>query len=224
MQKKHQEIARFDLLLCTVVIGLRNVVVTPKENAPTFMENFVQQSGLFLCENIVVFKAIHCELPNMLPERTETLILPVITSQSKMLWATLEASMLRRIPASGGKPSAWLKKRRSYDSYDALLIDLLLQGCGDLAQDLARYRANDAPDPMDSLVLRVNHDLDPASPSLEVNLFGFWVALFKTRHLKLPNTIRKKVPIWALQTADIRFSELNPSHQIKAMDALKKYM
>lgn len=220
MRKKHVEIARFDLPLCKVVIGLQNVVITQKQG---FILPCALTDGNFdisLADSVASFRHLVCQIPDNLLDNT--LIFPVIPSHSRMLASFIEASMLRRIPADGEKPSAWLKKRRSWESYDSMLIDLLVQKCGDLAQDLAAYRDNDAPDPLDHFEMRVNH-ADAASPALEINLFGFWVTLFKTCTLKMKHTKIKVRPTWALETASVKFSQLQPGHRMKALDALKRY-
>lgn len=221
MRKKHVEIAKFDLPSAKVTVGLRSVVVTPKKGHDWTTVFLTNGFDLDMDSGIAKFRGLRCHIPDQDVDEN-TAIFPVIPSHSRMLASFIEASVLRRIPDDGEKPSAWLKKRRSWSSYDAMLIDLLVNKCGDLAQDLAAYRDNDAPDPLDHFEMRVNH-ADAASPALEINLFGFWVTLFKTCTLKMKRTKIKVRPTWALETAPVKFSQLQPGHRMKALDALKRY-
>lgn len=211
MREKHAEIARINTLEAIFIIGSQAVLVIPRPGNDTNWYNFEPTNGKLHCMSV---KGALDRLRD-----GESVSFPVIPDQALRLQYIVEAARLRRIP----EKSKWATKAYAFASVDAMLIDLLERGCGALACELVRYRGSDAPDPMDAIVMRVNHEVG-WRPALEMDFFGFWVELFRSVNMTLPRTVRKNKPDWTWQTGPVKFSELLPSHQVKAMAAIKKFM
>lgn len=209
MREKHAEIARVSTPEATFVIGSQAVVVRPRITGG--WADFVPTNGRIVC--------LPVKGANERLGMGESVSFPVIPDQALRLQYIVEAARLRRIP----EKSKWATKSYAFASVDAMLIDLLQRGCGALACELVRYRGSDAPDPMDAIVMRVNHEVG-RRPALEMDFFGFWCELFRSVNMTLPRTVRKNKPDWTWQTGPVKFSELLPSHQVKAMEAIKKFM
>lgn len=207
MRKKHAEIARVVSPQFTTVISSRFVLVQPNGDSMVVINDNPQFRGV---------KTIGCgtSLSPGKPVR-----FTVVPDQALRLEYIVEVARLRRIP----EKSKWATKAYAFASVDAVLIDLLERGCGALACELVAYRGSDTPDPMDAIVMRVNHEANFA-PALEMDFFGFWVELFKSVTLRLPRSSRKTMPSWAYKTGEAKYSQLLPSQQIKAMEAIKRFM
>lgn len=210
MRQKHAEIARIETPFYTAVIGSRAIVVTPKPDTGMMWHDNPSFCGI---------KTTPMPGSGELLQSGKPVRFDVIPDQALRLQYIVECARLRRIP----EKSKWATKAYAFASVDAMLIDLLKRGCGTLACELVQYRGSDAPDPMDAIVMRVNHEASRA-PSLEMDFFGFWVVLFQSVTLRLPRTARKTLPAWACKTGEVKFSELLPSHQVKAMAAIKRFM
>jgi len=209
MREKHAEIARINNTEATFCIGSQAVVVRPR--IIYGWDYFVPAFGDIICMPV---EGAAERLTN-----GESVSFPVIPDQALRLQYIVEAARLRRIP----EKSRWATKSYAFASVDAMLIELLERGCGTLACEMVAYRGGDAPDPMDAIVMRVNHEVG-ARPALEMEFFGFWVELFRSVNLTLPRTVRKNKPDWTWKTGYVKFSELLPSHQVKAMAAIKRFM
>lgn len=210
MRQKHAEIARVNTPFYTAVIGSRAIVVTPKPDTGMMWHDNPSFCGI---------KTMPMPGSGELLQSGNSVRFDVIPDQVLRLQYIVEAARLRRIP----EKSKWATKAYAFASVDAMLIDLLKRGCGALACELVAYRGSDAPDPMDAIVMRVNHEASRA-PALEMNFFGFWCELFKSVNMTMPRTSRKNKPDWTWQTGPVKFSELLPTHQVKAMAAIKKFM
>lgn len=210
MRKKHAEITRIDTPFYTAVIGSRAIVVTPKPDTGMMWHDNPSFCGIKTTQMLGSGELLQSGKP---------VRFDVIPDQALRLQYIVECARLRRIP----EKSKWATKAYAFASVDAMLIDLLERGCGALACELVAYRGSDSPDPMDAIVMRVNHEANFA-PALEMDFFGFWVELFKSVTLRLPRSSRKTMPAWAYNTGEAKYSQLLPSQQIKAMEAIKRFM